>query len=120
MFSVYSPFQGSIQPSPPVNKHCPRTKREGILDGICGESFPLKTTTEQKTNRKKNKIKIFGKITIPETCLIDTGFAPKLFSMLSVEIDSQLVKTIDHATNSFLRIIFTKYNYTVYYTVYSI
>ena len=66
-----------------TKKHYPRTNNESVLEFVFEKDPNLFL--------RKNKIKIFGKISIPDTCLIDTGFAPKLFSMLSVEIDSQLV-----------------------------
>ena len=66
-----------------TKKHYPITNNESVLEFVFKKDPNLFL--------RKNKIKIFGKITFPETCLIDTGFATKLFSMLSVEIDSQLV-----------------------------
>lgn len=66
-----------------TKKHYPRTNNESVLE------FVFKR--DPNLFLRKNKIKIFGKISFPDTCLVDTGFATKLFSMLSVEIDSQLV-----------------------------
>ena len=66
-----------------TKKHYPRTNNESVLEFVFEKDPNLFL--------RKNKIKIFGKMTIPDTCIVDTGFAPKLFSMLSVEIDSQLV-----------------------------
>ena len=66
-----------------TKKHYPRTNNESVLEFVFEKDPNLFL--------RKNKIKIFGKISFPEECLVDTGFAAKLFSMLSVEIDSQLV-----------------------------
>ena len=40
---------------------------------------------------KKNNIQIFGTIEIPDTSVPDVGFAMKMFSMLTIEVNSQLV-----------------------------
>ena len=66
-----------------TKKHYPRTNNDSVLEFVFEKDPNLFL--------RKNKIKIFGKITVPETCLVDTGFATKLFSMLSVEVDSQYV-----------------------------
>ena len=66
-----------------TKKHYPRTNNESVLEFVFEKDPNLFL--------RKNKIKIFGKISIPEDYIVDTGFAVKLFSMLSVEIDSQLV-----------------------------
>ena len=66
-----------------TKKHYPRTNNESVLEFVFEKDPNLFL--------RKNKIKIFGKVSFPEDCLIDTGFGAKLFSMLSVEIDSQLV-----------------------------
>ena len=66
-----------------IKKRYPRTNNESVLEFVFEKDPNLFL--------RKNKIKIFGKVSFPDDCLVDTGFAPKLFSMLSVEIDSQLV-----------------------------
>ena len=68
-----------------VKKHYPRTNNGSVLEFVFEKDPNLFL--------RKNKIKIFGKVSFPEDSLIDTGFAVKLFSMLSVEIDSQLVSS---------------------------
>lgn len=40
---------------------------------------------------RKNNIQIHGSFEIPDTIIPDVGFAVKLFSMLTVEVNSQLV-----------------------------
>lgn len=66
-----------------TKKHYPRTNNESVLEFVFEKDPNLFL--------RKNKIKIYGTISFADTAIIDTGFAPKLFSMLSVEIDSQLV-----------------------------
>ena len=66
-----------------TKKHYPRSNNESVLEFVFEKDPNL--------FMRKNKIKIFGTITVPKTCLIDTGYATKLFSMLTVEVDSQLV-----------------------------
>ena len=66
-----------------TKKHYPRTNNESVLEFVFEKDPNLFL--------RKNNIKIYGTVTIPSTCLIDTGYANKLFSMLTVEIDSQLV-----------------------------
>ena len=66
-----------------TKKHYPRTNNDSVLEFVFEKDPNLFL--------RKNNIKIFGTIAVPSACLIDTGYATKLFSMLSVEIDSQLV-----------------------------
>ena len=66
-----------------TKKHYPRSNNASVLEFVFEKDPNL--------FMRKNKIKIFGKIQVPPSCIIDTGFATKLFSMLSVEVDSQLV-----------------------------
>ena len=66
-----------------TKKHYPRTNNESVLEFVLEKDPNLFL--------RKNNIKIYGTVAVPQTCLIDTGYATKLFSMLSVEIDSQLV-----------------------------
>ena len=40
---------------------------------------------------RKNNIQIFGSIEFPDKCIPDVGFAVKMFSMLTIEVNSQLV-----------------------------
>ena len=91
-----------------TKKHYPRTNNESVLEFVFEKDPNLFL--------RKNKIKIYGKITIPEACIIDTGFAAKLFSMLSVEIDSQLVSN-NRSRNEFFvsDYIFKIGNYAVDY-----
>ena len=40
---------------------------------------------------RKNNIQIFGSIEFPDKCIPDVGFAVQMFSMLTIEVNSQLV-----------------------------
>ena len=66
-----------------TKKHYPRTNNESVLEFVFEKDPNLFL--------RKNKIKIYGTVTFTNEAIIDTGFATKLFSMLSVEVDSQLV-----------------------------
>jgi len=66
-----------------LKKHYPRTNNESVLEFVFEKDPNLFL--------RKNKIKISGKVSFPDDFLVETGFAAKLFSMLSVEINSQLV-----------------------------
>ena len=66
-----------------TKKHYPRTSNSNVLEFVFEKDPNL--------FMRKNKIKIRGTITFPKTLNVDTGFAMKLFSKLSVEVDSQLV-----------------------------
>ena len=66
-----------------TKKHYPRTNNESVLEFVFEKDPHL--------FMRKNKIKIRGRIEFPEAFHVDTGFITKLFSMLTVEIDSQLV-----------------------------
>ena len=66
-----------------TKKHYPRSNNASVLEFVFEKDPNL--------FMRKNKIKIFGKIRVPDGCYIDTGYATKLFAMLTVEVDSQLV-----------------------------
>ena len=66
-----------------TKKHYPRTLNDNVLEFVF-EKYP-------NLFLRKNKIKIRGTITFNKEYKIDTGFANKMFSKLSVEVDSQLV-----------------------------
>ena len=66
-----------------TKKHYPRTNNESVLEFVFEKDPNLFL--------RKNKIKIFGKVSFPDDCLVDTGFAAKLFSMLSVEINIEML-----------------------------
>ena len=66
-----------------TKKHYPRTLNDNVLEFVFEKDPNLFL--------RKNKIKIRGTITFNKDYKIDTGFANKKFSKLSVEVDSQLV-----------------------------
>ena len=66
-----------------TKKTYPRTNNESVLEFVFEK--------DPNSFLRKNNIQIHGKVTMPLDCAPDTGFAVKLLSMLSVEVDSQLV-----------------------------
>ena len=63
----------------------PRTNNKDVLEFILEKDPNLFL--------QKNKLVIRGAIEIDPKYTVDNGFAAKLFSMLTVEIDSQVVST---------------------------
>ena len=61
----------------------PRTNNDDVLEFIFEKDPNL--------FMRKNKISIHGTVSIDKKYLIDTGFATKLFSKMTVEVDSQSV-----------------------------
>ena len=61
----------------------PRTNNDDVLEFIFEKDPNL--------FMRKNKISIYGSVTINKKFVIDVGFATKLFSKMTVEIDSQSV-----------------------------
>ena len=68
-----------------TKKHYPRTNNSSVLDFVFEKDPNLFL--------RKNKILIKGSIQFPNAFTIDSGLAPKLFQMLTVEVDSQTVST---------------------------
>ena len=68
-----------------TKKHYPRTNSSSVLEFIFEKDPNLFL--------KKNKILIRGSIEIDEKYVLENGWVPKLFSMLTVEVDSQTVST---------------------------
>lgn len=66
-----------------TKRHFPRTNNESCLEFIFEKDPNLYL--------RKNKILIKGAIEIDKGYIPENGFAAKLFSMMSVEIDSQTV-----------------------------
>ena len=66
-----------------TKKHYPRANNDSVLEFVFEKDPNL--------FMRKNKIKIFGRVSFPETIWPDTAMVVKLFSMLTVEVDSQLV-----------------------------
>lgn len=61
--------------------HYPRTNNDNVLEFV----FPR----DPNLFLRKNKIEIRGNVEIPETYMPDNGFAAKLFSSLTVQVESQ-------------------------------
>ena len=79
-----------------TKRHFPRTNNESCLEFIFEKDPNLFL--------RKNKILIKGAIEIDQGYIPENGFAAKLFSMMSVEIDSQTVSKnynkYDHTSSS--------------------
>ena len=68
-----------------TKRHYPRDNNDSILEFIFEKDPNL--------FMRKNKIVIRGAIELPENVIPDNGFVSKLFSMLTVEVDSQTVSS---------------------------
>ena len=68
-----------------TKKHYPRTNNSSVLEFVFEKDPNLFL--------RKNKILIKRSIQFDNKFTIDSGFAPKLFQMLTVEVDSQTVST---------------------------
>ena len=68
-----------------TKRHYPRDNNDSILEFIFEKDPNL--------FMRKNKIVIRGAIELPENVVPDNGFVSKLFSMLTVEVDSQTVSS---------------------------
>ena len=68
-----------------TKRHFPRVNNDSILEFIFEKDPNL--------FMRKNKIVIRGAIQLPDNVLPDNGFVSKLFSMMSVEVDSQHVSS---------------------------
>ena len=81
------PIPGTEKPggidSKVIKRHFPRTNNEQVLDFVFEKDPHLFL--------RKNKIIIRGSIEVDNAYVPDSGFVPKLFGMLTVEVDSQTV-----------------------------
>ena len=68
-----------------TKRHYPRVNNDSILEFIIEK--------EPNLFMRKNKIVIRGAIELDQKVLPDNGFVGKLFSMLTVEVDSQNVSS---------------------------
>ena len=75
-----------------TKRHYPRTNNDGVLEFLFEKDPNLFL--------RKNKIAIRGTIQIPPTYIVDTSFASKLFSQVTVEIESQAI------SNNRVRLVF--------------
>ena len=66
-----------------TKKHYPRTNNESVLEFVLEKDPNLFL--------RKNKIIIRGCVELDKKLVVENGFAAKLFSQLTVEIDSQQV-----------------------------
>ena len=66
-----------------TKKHYPRTNNNSVLEFVFEKDPNLFL--------RKNKILIRGCIEVDENYTVENGFASKLFSLLTVEVDSQAV-----------------------------
>ena len=68
-----------------IKKHYPRTNNDQVLEFVFERDPNLYL--------RKNKILIKGTIEITDDFIPDTGFVAKMFSMLTVEIDSHSISS---------------------------
>ena len=68
-----------------VKKNYPRTNNDQVLEFVFGKDPNLYL--------RKNKILVFGSVEVDHEYLPDTGYVAKLFSMLTVEVDSYAVSS---------------------------
>jgi len=68
-----------------TKKHYPRTNSNSVLEFIFEKDPNLFL--------QKNKILIRGSIEIDDKFTVENGWVSKLFTMLTVEVDSQTVST---------------------------
>ena len=68
-----------------VKKNYPRTNNEQVLEFVFGKDPNLYL--------RKNKILIFGSVEVDHEYVPDTGYVAKLFSMLTVEVDSHTISS---------------------------
>ena len=66
-----------------TKRHYPRTNNESVCEFIFEKDPNLFL--------RKNKIIIKGAIDVDEGYVVENGFASKLFGMLTVELDSQII-----------------------------
>ena len=66
-----------------TKRHYPRTQNENCLEFVFDRDPNLFL--------RKNKIYIRGAIEVHKDYLVENGFASKLFSLASVEVDSQTI-----------------------------
>ena len=68
-----------------VKKHYPRTNNDQVLEFVFGKDPNLFL--------RKNKILIFGSVTVDQNYIPESGFVSKLFNMLTVEIESHTISS---------------------------
>lgn len=83
MFDVIDYPQNETLDQKVTKKHYPRTNNDSVLEFVFDPDPNLFL--------RKNKILIRGAIEVHENFIVENGFAAKLFSLLTVEVDSQAV-----------------------------
>ena len=68
-----------------IKRHFPRTNNAQVLEFVFEKDPNLFL--------RKNKILVKGTVEVPDTWTPDTGFVSKLFSMLSIELDSHTISS---------------------------
>ena len=68
-----------------VKKHFPRTNNDQVLEFVFGKDPNLFL--------RKNKILIFGSVTVDKNYIPETGFVSKLFYLLTVEVESHAISS---------------------------
>ena len=82
-----------------TKKHYPRTNSNSVLEFIFEKDPNLFL--------KKNKILIRGSIEIDDKFTVENGWVAKLFTMLTVEVDSQTVSTNKSRYTYQIKILYT-------------
>ena len=78
-----------------TKRHYPRTNNESILEFVFEKDPNL--------YMRKNKITIRGAITCDEGYVVENGFASKLFSTATIEVESQAISNTSNRFNIYLR-----------------
>ena len=68
-----------------TKRHYPRTNNESVLEFVFEKDPNLFL--------RKNKIAIRGAIQIPTNYVVDTNYASKLFSQITIELESQAISS---------------------------
>ena len=83
-----------------TKRHYPRTHTENCLEFVFDRDPNLFL--------RKDKIYIRGAIEVHKDYVVENGFAAKLFSLMTVEVDSQ---TVSQSNNRYFRIGYSTFNY---------
>ena len=68
-----------------TKRHYPRTNNESVLEFVFEKDPNLFL--------RKNKIAIRGAIQVPTKYVVDTNYASKLFSQITIELESQAISS---------------------------
>ena len=78
-----------------TKRHYPRSNNEDIIEFVFEKDPNLYL--------RKNKITIRGAITCDEGYVVENGFASKLFSTATIEVESQAISNTSNRFNIYLR-----------------